>query len=248
MGATHGRLIAPEMGEAAENMSLDQAMLESVDAGGPPTLRFYQWGRPTLSLGYFQSYQQRETHLESLQAVCVRRSSGGGAILHDHELTYSLAWPAELRGGGNASLYRHTHDAIAKAIGTLGVRAIPFAQTGRRAVADEAFLCFQRRTDDDLIVSGYKVLGSAQRRGKRALLQHGSLLLRASSRAPQVPGIFDLGAAVESVPVIADRIAAELSEQWGILWHPGPWTAQERQRSEQVACDRFDCETWLLRR
>ncbi|QDT02700.1 Octanoyltransferase LipM [Rubripirellula lacrimiformis] len=275
MSLDEGRLIDLAAGDAAENMSLDQAMLESVDQGGPPTLRLYRWRKPTLSLGYFQRYADRKQHSESSQCVCVRRGSGGGAILHDSELTYSLAWPIDPRQtGANTRLYRLTHDAIARAIAEFGLRAVPHSVAGRndissglaasaesgqadrddnpaRSVAEkrpDPFLCFQRRTADDLIVSGYKVLGSAQRKGKRAVLQHGSLLVRASPFAPELPGIWDLGGATDSVQQIAACVASNLSQTLQIAWNKAPFSRAEVVAAQKIAQDRYDNPDWLARR
>src|SRR5436190_15116613 len=75
------------------NMAIDEALLESAATDGVATLRLYQWSEPTLSLGYFQAAEERERHQASTNCPLVRRASGGGAILHDRELTYSLALP-----------------------------------------------------------------------------------------------------------------------------------------------------------
>ena len=75
------------------NMAVDEALLEAAVAGGDATLRLYQWSEPTLSLGYFQRYDDRNRHDASRDCAVVRRQSGGGAILHDRELTYSLTLP-----------------------------------------------------------------------------------------------------------------------------------------------------------
>lgn len=262
-----GRLIPLERLDAAANMAADQSMLESVDAGGPPTLRFYQWQSPTLSLGYFQPLSDRDHHAESRDAVCVRRGSGGGAIVHHHELTYSIAWPIDPSvRGANLVLYRQVRDAIIGALALLGVDAVAHSATGSPAVKlstqgdpkpAEPFLCFQRRTDDDLIVAGYKVLGSAQRKGKRAVLQHGGLLLAASPMAPQLPGLRELGLAqvnddaVESDAAsirVAESIADSTSAALGIRWNSGDWTAQERLRRQHWVTHRFDEPSWLNRR
>lgn len=268
-----GRLIPLERLDAAANMAADQSMLESVDAGGPPTLRFYRWQRPTLSLGYFQRLSDRDHHAESRDATCVRRGSGGGAIVHHHELTYSLAWPIDpSTRGANLILYRQVRDAIVGALASLGVDAVPHSETGAPAVKlsdqsnlsdqsdpkpAEAFLCFQRRTDDDLIVAGYKVLGSAQRKGKRAVLQHGSLLLAASPLAPQLPGLRELGLvqvngdAVESDAAsvrVAELIADSASAALGIRWNLGGWAAQECLRRQHWVAHRFGESSWLNRR
>ncbi|TWU50860.1 Octanoyltransferase LipM [Rubripirellula tenax] len=257
-----GRLIAFAAGDAAENMALDQALLESIDGGSEPTLRLYGWRSPTLSLGYFQSHLDRQTHVESAGVDCVRRASGGGAILHEHELTYSLAWPMTgMSAGANKQLYRQTHAALADAIADFGVRGAPFSMTGRNVVervdgesesesetTGDPFLCFQRRTDDDLIVNGYKVLGSAQRKGRRAVLQHGSLLVRASRFAPQLPGIWDLGGTSESITELADAVAETISRHLKICWKLGSWSPVERERAEHWSAERFGTSAWLERR
>ena len=74
-------------------MAVDEALLETAASLGVPTLRFYQWQEPTMSLGYFQEYADRLRHAASAGCPTVRRASGGGAIMHDRELTYSLAVP-----------------------------------------------------------------------------------------------------------------------------------------------------------
>jgi len=79
------------------NMAVDEVLLGAVAKSGTSALRFYQWKSPTLSLGYFQSYSERSKHPTSLAADALRRLSGGGAILHDRELTYSLILPASPR-------------------------------------------------------------------------------------------------------------------------------------------------------
>src|SRR5688572_19512152 len=75
------------------NMAVDEALLHSTAEGGQATLRFYTWEEPTLSLGHFQTLAEREQHQASLACPLVRRASGGGAILHDIELTYSICLP-----------------------------------------------------------------------------------------------------------------------------------------------------------
>ena len=74
-------------------MAVDEALVDDAAARGTCWLRFYGWAEPTLSLGYFQGHEERLAHRPSRQCPVVRRMSGGGAILHDAEITYSLAIP-----------------------------------------------------------------------------------------------------------------------------------------------------------
>jgi lipoate-protein ligase A len=245
-----GRLISLQTCRPVENMAIDQALLEAVDAGSPPVLRLYSWSEPTVSLGYFQPLADRRQHADSQELTCVRRSTGGGAIIHDHELTYSFTIPTTAAGSGpRHELYQQTHAAMVRALSDFGVRAVPVWQTiAGQPVEDDAFLCFQRRTQEDLVVSGYKVLGSAQRKSRRAVLQHGSLLLEASSWAPQLPGIVNLTSVQMSVAAIAESFVAALSAVLSMDWRPDTLTAAERSRSKQIELEKFGSPAWLLKR
>ena len=189
-------LITPPLPGTA-NMEIDEKLLTGAAPDSPVVLRIYQWKEPTLSLGHFQSVQDRDEVPALRDVACVRRKTGGGAILHDHELTYSLIIPARSAAekGHNEKLYRSVHIAIAEGLQTLGWDAV-LSETCTCSTAtnpkQEPFLCFLRRSPVDLIVGQYKILGSAQRRTKRGLLQHGSLLLRASTLTPSLQGLLDL--------------------------------------------------------
>src|SRR6188474_2624923 len=90
------RLIVDPPASGAWNMAVDEALLETAAISGLATLRFYTWQEPTLSLGYFQSAVDRDHHPDGRDCPLVRRASGGGAIIHDRELTYSIALPRRL--------------------------------------------------------------------------------------------------------------------------------------------------------
>jgi lipoate-protein ligase A len=234
-------------------MSVDQALLESVDQTQVPVLRFYQWSAPTLSLGYFQKLADRDHHVASLDAECLRRSTGGGAILHHHDLTYSLALPSQpSASGARMELYRGAHEALISALAEISIRASVFRNDRRCPGNDDAFLCFQRRSDEDLIVNGYKVLGSAQRRSRRAILQHGSLLLKASSHAPELPGLQELASQSVTTEQLASSLVTrsvdKLESALKIRFSATPLTSAEEVRSKQIATEKFASAKWLRRR
>ena len=125
------RLLEDFPRDGAENMAIDEALLISADEMSKPTLRFYAWSRPTLSLGYFQKYAHRRYHPASRLCAVVRRSTGGGAIVHDRELTYSFIWPGcRLPGKEKLSrplategLYQTVHEALIRVLGRWEVQA-----------------------------------------------------------------------------------------------------------------------------
>ncbi len=242
-------------------MAADQALLASVSAGGPAVLRFYRWHQPTLSLGYFQPVSQRSEHPDSQALPRVRRSTGGGAIVHDQELTYSLTLPIVDRARRSVQrVYDAVHRAIRAVLADEGIVLQRFADSAAARVRRDAmptiepFLCFQRRTDEDLILAGYKVVGSAQRRSARAVLQHGSLLLRASAAAPQLPGINDLAARPVSWASLTERLPERLGQQLAaagkprIRWEASEWQAAERTSAGQIEAERFAEPSWNDRR
>lgn len=217
-----------------ENMALDQRMLEVAAAQQCVLLRVYRWSEPTLSLGYFQPYVQRLTHSASVDLPVVRRATGGGAIVHHYDWTYSIAVPAQVLSartqrsaqaqstiqpggqvgsqqsqarselGASLPLYDCMHDAVVQWLGTQGIVARKWSPQcaaaesagstsvdGRTQASDmqRRFLCFERRNCGDVVWEAHKVMGSAQRRGDGAILQHGSLLLASSPYAPSLQGL-----------------------------------------------------------
>ena len=167
------------------NMAVDEMLLEAVAKSGEPTLRFYQWSEPTLSLGYFQAVADRALHEASVACPVVRRSTGGGAIVHDVELTYSIALPLVARWSAVAtSVYDLFHQTLVLALANFGITAT-LCETTLHPLAGEPFLCFERRAKGDVLVGTHKIAGSAQRRKQGAMLQHGSILLEKSAFAPE---------------------------------------------------------------
>ena len=157
------------------NMGLDEALLGSASA--PPTVRFYTWRPDTLSLGYFQ--RVADVPGAERAGALVRRITGGGAIHHKSELTFSLAFDLAhpLYAGAVASSYERVHALIAAALLEFGVEA---AQRGERALTSdrpETGMCFHHSTALDLAWDGRKGVGSAQRRRGGRVLHHGSIKL-----------------------------------------------------------------------
>jgi lipoate-protein ligase A len=220
------RLFIDPPAEGAWNMAVDEALLDQAADEGLASLRFYRWREPTLSLGYFQRYDERALHAPSRDAAVVRRLSGGGALIHDRELTYSLCLPASHPlARETVKLYESAHEAL---IDTLGERGIAASLHGRAAMApaeqpDEPFLCFARRTSADVVLAEtstsasapIKIVGSAQRRRRGAVLQHGAVLLETSPSAPELPGLDRAGAARlaadELIAPWSARLAARLN-------------------------------------
>jgi lipoate-protein ligase A len=171
--------------DAASNMAIDEAMLLLHEAGSAPaTLRVYSWDTPTLSLGYAQ-----KTSREVDVAVCrqyrvtvIRRPTGGRAVLHDQEVTYSVVLPTTLSRGPDTLTehYRLIGVALAAALQRLGL-PVHLERSRRRAHPQRAAAspaCFAALARYELSVRGKKIVGSAQKRLPGSLLQHGSIPLR----------------------------------------------------------------------
>lgn len=230
-------------------MSLDQAILESVDQTGTPTLRFYSWESATLSLGYFQSLASRSVHAPSLQSPVVRRASGGGAIVHDQEITYSVVLPSRDRWSSrNSKLYRTIHDAIVEVFQSYDISLKPFdCEQCPPPESPNDFLCFKRRTDGDLILAGHKVVGSAQRRSKNALLQHGSILLERSKYAPELPGIFELSEQQITRDNLLKSLSLQICKYIGFEDKTGVYSSDELELARQIEKSRFNNEKWTAK-
>lgn len=185
----------PQTGEI--NMAVDEALLKNAGPNWPIVMRVYQWDRPTLSLGHFQRLEDRDSNPSIADLPWVRRKTGGGAIVHDSELTYSIVIPNRIdqsTKGHSELLYRSIHLSLVENLRSLGWDAklseSCTCRTNGSAVA-EPFLCFLRRSPVDILVNGDKIVGSAQRRSATGLLQHGSFLLRRSQSTPELCGLLD---------------------------------------------------------
>jgi len=192
------RLFQDGPGEAAWNMSVDEALLLAAPEAGP-ALRLYEWREPSVSLGLRQAEPRWLERCKSLGVPVVRRVSGGGAVLHAGDLTYCVVaplaapeLPVDLRGS-----YEWIRARLIRGLERAGVAA----QRSRAASgADRLELCFAGATGYEVELDGEKLVGSAQRRARRAFLQHGSIrladdtvLYRAlageAPPAPKPPGI-----------------------------------------------------------
>jgi len=184
--ARRWRLIHTGDSTGARNMAVDDLLLEQVaQTAGTPVLRFYGWAPPAVSIGYNQS-AAGELDLARCQREgidVVTRPSGGRAVLHWNELTYSLLWPDNepaLAGGVSASCQR-VGQSLALGLRLFGVGAElePGDVKKRMGSFPEAArgLCFASTSRWEVKCGGKKLVGSAQRRVRGGALQHGSLLL-----------------------------------------------------------------------
>jgi lipoate-protein ligase A len=249
MARPTARSIVTAPAEGAWNMALDEVLLRGAASEGTWTLRFYGWSQPTLSLGYFQPWDDRRQHAPSRSCACVRRPSGGGAILHDRELTYSLAVPAGHPLAASAeTLYRQIHQSLAALLNRFAIEAEIYAAERAERSRAEPFLCFERRAPGDVVVGGVKVAGSAQRRWRGAVLQHGSVLLQRSSYAPELRALGDLKTSLPGPYELADDWLPMLTESLGVEFRPDELSAIELTDACQLASDKYQVKTWNRRR
>jgi len=228
-------------------MARDEALLERVGQGeSPATLRFYFWERPTISLGYFQAYADYESLPPPAgELAVVRRTTGGGAILHDREITYSLSLPVAhaLLEDGPTALYARMHAAIIAALGPRVSAALRGCGQDDRAQRGP-FFCFARRHRDDVVLGGQKLAGSAQRRTRQAVLQHGSLILERRFAQQECA---ELALAGADAPRLMADIAAALALAEGLTIESGAWSEAELAAADRLQ-PKYASPAWTRRR
>jgi len=188
------RLIVHGASHGAWNMGVDEALLASAVRTGRPTLRFYRWQGPWLSLGYGQVLDRARVAACARAGVgVVRRVTGGRAVLHGRDLTYALAAPEDQLPAGLMASYAWVAEILIGALAALGVEAVASGTVRRREAfqhrfqretglavsrcAQSRFDCFARPAGREICVAGKKLAGSAQRRTQGGILQHGSIRL-----------------------------------------------------------------------
>jgi lipoyl(octanoyl) transferase len=166
---------------AAINMAMDEALLETAQA---PSIRFYRWGSPALSFGYFGRFADVAAYAGERDLV--RRWTGGGIVFHGEDLTYSIVIPATdpLFRESSQSIYAEVHRALRDVLvvgGENAQLASEAAVSDRRGPTDSAIRdrryseCFANPVNADLMFNGRKIAGAAQRRTRRGLLHQGSI-------------------------------------------------------------------------
>jgi lipoate-protein ligase A len=263
-------LITPAM-RGAWNMAVDQAILEAVGRGAClPTLRLYAWQPACLSLGYAQPFKDVDVlRLKSNGWDVVRRATGGRAILHTDELTYSVSAPpdeAHVQGSVLES-YRHLARALLAAVRALGL-PVEMEQNAPLPGAEKGPVCFEVPSAYEIVVGGKKLIGSAQARKKEGVLQHGTLPLCGDlARIAQVLAFADEAAreraarnllahatTVESVSgrVIAWETAAQafvgaFESELGLKFERGELSGGEKERAEELVHKKYDHPDWTER-
>jgi lipoate-protein ligase A len=238
-------------------MALDEALMARARRTGESVLRVYGWSAPTLSLGR----NQRARGLYDLQRLSasgvgvVRRPTGGRALLHHREVTYSVTAPCGADGGLQAE-YARINGLLASALASLGV-ATTAAAPATRASLPSSTPCFAEPARGELVLGGRKLVGSAQWRDRGALLQHGSILVDDDQGmipdlmrdpAPLPPSAATLRAALERTPSVAE-VAGALFGAARTHADPdasplGADEALEREAADLAVRYRDDAWTW----
>jgi lipoate-protein ligase A len=271
--ATWRLLITPPL-DGATNMAIDEAILHALAGGhGIPTVRFFQWKPACLSLGYNQHWDEvDEAAIQQRGYTWTRRATGGKAILHTDEATYSLIIPEgnpRIQGGIIAS-YRVLSFGLLRGLEKLGVRA---EQSGKdevlaqRRAARGGPVCFDTPSRYEITWQGKKLIGSAQLRRKQIVLQHGTLPLHGDLNRiidvlnlpeqerdqqrqllPQRATTLEqaLGK-VLSFETVIEALAAGFAEQLNLTLETMPLSEQEQALANRLRAEQYANEEWLRR-
>lgn len=267
-GPGRWRLLANRPGSPAWNMAVDEALLIHCGRGeAPPTLRFYTWEPAAVSLGGCQDIRaeiDREA-CRRLGVGWVRRPTGGRAVFHGADLTYSVAAPGEILPGGVLAVYRRLAEGLLAGLRRLGVPAELVSRPGRGGATPGGGLagagpCFMAPSWWEVTVGGRKLVGSAQARRRGAVLQHGSIPLepwserfcavlkmsgeearRRTQNALDLSTTF-LGAVLAEPPSVggvAAALCAGFAEALGIELYDAGLTPDEVDTARRLMVDRY---------
>lgn len=268
---TSWRLLFTPAARGAWNMAVDESILESIGRGESiPTLRLYAWTPACLSLGFAQCYADVDAaRLQSRGWDVVRRITGGRAILHTDELTYSVIGPADhpILTGSVLESYSRLAKALLRAVQDLN---LPVEM--KEGKADENGksnpVCFEVPSTYEITVDGKKLIGSAQARRKEGVLQHGSLPLTGdltritealsfadeSARADAATRLLARAATVESAlgravdwDTAAQAFIYAFETELGIQFERGELSEEEKTRAEELVREKYGNPGWTER-
>jgi lipoate-protein ligase A len=261
---------------AAWNMAADEAMMISCGSeAGWPTLRFYGWNPPAVSIGYFQRLATEidQDVCQKLGIDIIRRLTGGRAVLHEQELTYSLVVREDepYVPSTVTESYRFFSRAIIAGLAKMGIAAemkSPETHKGKpRTNASAA--CFDAPSHYEVTVAGRKLVGSAQVRRAGVLMQHGSILLSlqpermaavlqsartdrdemlAQELSEKAIGLDEvLGRPIAPV-IVADAIRAGFEDQCDLHFKAAVWTESELDCIDELIKQKYGVKAWNFRR
>jgi lipoate-protein ligase A len=258
-------------------MAVDEVILEHIHRGdSAPTLRLYSWDPPCLSLGYAQPFADVDmARLKEHGWEIVRRATGGRAILHTDELTYSVTGSAEdpVLTGGVLESYNRIAQALLFAVGEL---SLPVEMKEHAGSAPNVTnngtnvnpVCFEVPSTYEITVQGKKLIGSAQARKREGVLQHGSLPLFGdltricdalvfedeSTRESAKQRLLARATTVESVlgrrvdwEAAAQAFVRGFEAQLGICFERGEMSQSEKKRSEELVQEKYGHISWTER-
>jgi lipoate-protein ligase A len=263
------RLILDREAGGATNMAVDEAILIAMlEGASPPTLRFYAWSPPCLSLGRNQPLADADLAACRAAGVdVVRRPTGGRAILHTDELTYSLTLlQVDPRATGDVvEGYRRLSEGLLAGLRLLEVEAVQ--AVGRKSATDAGPVCFEAPSNYEITVAGRKLIGSAQWRAKGSVLQHGSLPLQGdlarivdclalsdAQREVQRPHIRGRAITLEEAKgqiapfaQVAEVLAEGFAQALNLTLLPGELSAHERALAAELRRSRYAAPGWTAR-
>ena len=235
------RLIIDPPRAATLNMAVDETLMLSQGEGGAPVLRFYGWEAPSVTTGYFQDIERvaEKFNAEKKGVPVVRRLSGGGAVLHGEDLTFSLCLPlpSPYFPSDVKSSYLKINEAV-----RLGLQAVypemDYADcrqpAGRQGTVPSAKsqsrekACFEVPVCYDLLRRGKKVLGASQRRIEKSLLHQAALFLERDRE------------------FLTARILEGFEKAWKVTFEEAPLTAGELRRAREIEEKRYSSPEWAL--
>lgn len=257
------RLINSKQGRASYNMALDEAIAVSVRKGNsPPTLRLYSWDRPSVTLGCFQKIGEIDTeYCLNADIPVVRRPTGGRALLHNKELTYSFSVKTDnyLFSKGLFDSYKKISAAFYLALSKLGLS--PEAKLIRGTRQAKSPLCFQSASYGEITIDSRKVIGSAQKRWTDGLLQQGSIPYLIDEA--EVLKIFRLRSAgdikgamaglMEAVPDLSDEkfrdmVKTSFEKTFDIKFTGSVPSQEEEALALELELEKYRTEEWNFRK
>lgn len=264
------RLILDPPAPGAWNMAVDEAILNAATQGNvPPTLRLYAWNPACLSLGYAQPISDvDEKRLEEFGWDMVRRPTGGRAILHTDELTYSVCGPEHepVLSGDILSSYKRLSAAILAALEHIGVGVQALPQEKNPVSKTPEPVCFEIPSNYEITANGKKLVGSAQARRQGGVLQHGTLPLYGDlarivqvlrfpnpvSRAQAAERLLERATTIQTAlgrlvdwQLAADSFIRAFSETLKLELLPGSLTESEQLLAHQLLEEKYANPSWI---